>query len=280
MLLYDCHMHSSFSDDSQTDPVLQIEKAVELNKKGICFTDHMDLDYPSSDPDITFVFDTDDYYGKLCALREHYKDKLDILIGIEIGLRNESDIAESMKVRYEALTSKYDFDFVIGSTHCLEHTDPYYESYWNGKNVHEGLANYFKACCYNAAYYDCYDSFGHTDYVVRYVPEKMNWKASENYKPADYSDYIDDLLKTLISREKALEVNTAGLKYGLGFVHPHDFILKRYLELGGELVTVGADGHKPEHIFYDFDAAGEYLKALGFKYYAVYRKRKPEFIKL
>ena len=25
-------------------------------------------------------------------------------------------------------------------------------------------------------------------------------------------------------------------------------ILKRYRELGGEIVTVGADGHRPEHI--------------------------------
>lgn len=62
-------------------------------------------------------------------------------------------------------------------------------------------------------------------------------------------------------------MNSAGLKYGLPFAHPHPDVLKRYRELGGEIITIGADAHKPEHIAYDFAKAEEILKSCGFKYY-------------
>ena len=74
---------------------------------------------------------------------------------------------------------------------------------------------------------------------------------------------------------KALEVNTAGWKYGLGFQHPKDEILKRYLELGGELITVGSDAHMADHLAYDFDNVCELLKSMGYKYYHIYKERKP-----
>lgn len=64
---------------------------------------------------------------------------------------------------------------------------------------------------------------------------------NENYDPMDYMDIIDEILKTLIHRGKALECNTAGFKYGLGHPHPQEEILLRYRELGGELLTVGSD---------------------------------------
>ena len=88
---------------------------------------------------------------------------------------------------------------------------------------------------------------------------------------------MDEILKTLVEQGKGLELNTAGLKYGLPFAHPHPDILKRYRELGGEIITIGADGHKPEHIAYDFEKVNAILRECGFTYYAEFRKRKPVF---
>ena len=56
--------------------------------------------------------------------------------------------------------------------------------------------------------------------------------------------------------------------------------MKRYLELGGEKITIGADAHKPEHIAYDFKKAEELLKTLGFKYYTVFKNRQPVMLPL
>ena len=54
-------------------------------------------------------------------------------------------------------------------------------------------------------------------------------------------------------------------------------VLKRYKELGGEIITIGADGHKPEHIAYDFHKVAGMLKECGFAYYTEFSKRKPNF---
>lgn len=79
---------------------------------------------------------------------------------------------------------------------------------------------------------------------------------------------------------KGIEVNTAGFKYGLGHPNPTEDILSRYHELGGEILTVGADAHKPEHVAYDFDRIPSILKAAGFKYYTVFKNRQPEFVRI
>ena len=100
-------------------------------------------------------------------------------------------------------------------------------------------------------YYECQISFEvfhsldvykrqHLDYIVRYG------RSIESYSYSTFSDLIDEILRELIDRGKGLELNMAGYKYGLGFGHPHPDILKRYRELGGEIVTVGSDGHRPE----------------------------------
>ena len=100
--------------------------------------------------------------------------------------------------------------------------------------------------------------------------------------PKDLSDkeILDEILKTLIAKNIGLELNTGGLKYGLGFAHPHTDVLKHYKELGGEIITIGSDAHKPEHLAYDFSKVPSILKEAGFKYYTIFKNRTPEFIKL
>ena len=100
------------------------------------------------------------------------------------------------------------------------------------------------------------------------------------YSQTEFSDIIDEILKRVIELGKGIELNTAGWKYGLPFCNPHPDVLKRYRELGGEIITIGADGHKPEHIAYDFGKVNDVLKACGFKYYTEFEERKPIFKQL
>ena len=57
----DFHLHTSFSDDSDTNPEKQIEQAIALGMSSICFTDHIDMDYPEGE--FTFELDIDAYYN-------------------------------------------------------------------------------------------------------------------------------------------------------------------------------------------------------------------------
>lgn len=283
MIYYDTHTHSDYSSDSTASFRDQIEGAIAGGLKGICFTDHMDIDYPCYEFNgLKFEFDPKQYIEELQKLRAEYEGKIRILFGMEIGLRNEPECVDKMITSYGAMAESYPFDFIIGSVHCLENTDAYYPSpYWDNKTYQSGFTAYLEAVLYNVLHYECYDSLGHLDYIIRYVPEGLcGWKGLESYHPCDFADLVDEILKALIERGKALEINSAGLKYGLGFAHPEPSILRRYRELGGELITIGSDGHKPEHLAYDFEYVNERLKQAGFTYYAVFENRKPVMYRL
>ena len=63
-------------------------------------------------------------------------------------------------------------------------------------------------------------------------------------------------------------------------LHPCTAVLKRYKELGGEIITIGSDAHKPENLLHHFSRAKAVLEECGFKYYTIFEKREPQFISL
>ena len=92
-----------------------------------------------------------------------------------------------------------------------------------------------------------------------------------------------ELLQTIQqfgSREVIENMKKDGFKYGLGHPNPTEDILARYRELDGEIVTVGADAHAPEHVAFAFEKVPAILKNAGFSYFTVFRNRKADFIKL
>lgn len=274
MYLADTHTHTKFSTDSKAEPhqMLAAAKAAELS--ALCFTDHMDLDFPGDDT--LFIFDTMEYFKELFPLKEQTsadKTMPELLLGIELGLRpNRPDLRDRM----DALLDEHPYDFVLGSTHVIDELDPYYQEYWELPG--DRLLRYFEDIRTNVAEHTNFDSLGHLDYIIRYLPDFVS--PAKDYAVRDYMDLIEETLLTLISRGQALEVNTAGLRKGLSFPHPKKEILLRYKELGGELLTLGSDAHSPAEVGADIKYCAELLKELGFRYYAVYKKRKPNMIKL
>lgn len=277
MIQADMHMHTWFSTDSEACPCDMADEAVRKGLKTICFTDHFDKD------DLEWgeegIFDVDAYFAEMQKLQEEYAGKLNIRIGIELGLRTY------LKDYYEELTKKYPFDFVIGSVHNVPYkkdtegnilyTDPAAEKLFADRTDKEAYRLMMETTLENVRTLDCFQTLGHLDYVVRYGKSR-----EKEYSYTEYADIIDEILKLLIEKGKGLEVNSAGLKYGLPFAHPHPDVLKRYRELGGEIITIGADAHKPEHIAYDFAKTEEILKSCGFKYYTEFFEQKPVFKQL
>lgn len=94
-----------------------------------------------------------------------------------------------------------------------------------------------------------------------------------------YADIIDGLRK-LISMGKGIEVNTAGFKIRAGTSKLTEAVLLRYHELRGEILTLGADAHVPEHVAYAFDRLPQILRHAGFRYFTVFTGRKPDFLPL
>ena len=108
-------------------------------------------------------------------------------------------------------------------------------------------------------------------------------QGGNEYRGLEYKknqDLIDEILKTLISKGKGIEINTSGYRYKEDRFYPCTDVVKRYFELGGEIITIGSDSHIKEYITMDFDIVYEFLKSIGVKYICGFDKLNPVFKKL
>lgn len=270
-ILSDYHIHSSFSGDSKASMQSIIEKGIKLGLHTICFTEHMDMDYVYENKDDygMFELDTQAYFSKLLHLREIFSDKIHINFGIELGIQPH------ISAELEQYLKQYDFDFIIGSSHICHKKDPYYSSFYEYRTEEEAYMEYFSSILENLNSFNQFDVYGHLDYVVRYGPNQ-----DKEYNYDKYKDVLDRILTLLIDMGKGIEINTGGISYGLKELNPCTDIIKRYHELGGEIITVGSDAHLPDRLCHGFDRAYDILKACGFSYYTIFTNRTPQFIKL
>ena len=86
-----------------------------------------------------------------------------------------------------------------------------------------------------------------------------------------YEDEVREILRTLIQKGCGMELNTnlgddpiPGAKW-----------LKLYRELGGEVITLGSDTHKPNAIGKGIREGQALLKACGFKQFCTFEKLQP-----
>lgn len=259
----DFHTHTGFSDDCDVPADKMIQGAVNAGIRTLAVTDHHDPGYP--DPDFPFILNIDSYYPFMKNAQERYRDQIEILIGMEIGI---------MKGQYdkaEEYINRYPFDIIIGSFHCMRNNDMYRFDF-SKADTGFLLRDFYEYMYECLSEFDNYDIVGHFSIMDRYI--------GRIYDYSPYSDVIDEILRLLVKNGKGLEINTSSFKYGTDSWLPRESILKRYLELGGEILTFGSDAHSPEYYMYHFRDAVEFAKFLGFKYYCQFRARKPEFLPL
>ena len=251
----------------------------------MCFTEHHDFDYPTTDPasdsdqtsesgldpvtDGLFLLNPTAYLYDLLRLKEKYADRITLLFGVELGMQPH------LSKENAAFAKAHDYDFIIASSHICNRQDPYYPSFYKGRTQEEAYTEYFESILENLKFYSNFDVYGHLDYVVRYGPTK-----DEGYSYEVYRNIFDRILERLISMEKGIEINTVGLAKGMRDANPCIGVIRRYRELGGEIITVGSDAHDPGQIAFGFDRASDILKDCGFRYYTTFEKRSPSFHKL
>lgn len=265
MFRADYHTHSNFSMDSDAPMENMIISAISKGLDQIAFTDHVDFDerYPFTD--------YDSYIPFIMNLREKYSDKIHIVFGVEIGLENQ------WADKVNPFSIKYPFDFIIGSSHAVCKYDLYFDQkeFFSDRTKEEAYSTYFEEIYKNILACPNFNVYGHLDFVSRYGLYEDN---SLSYN--DYKAIIDKILSELITRGKGIEVNTSGFRYGIDCTYPDITILRRYKELGGEIITCGSDSHTTAGVGAYIDYAYELVKAAGFKYIAAFKAQKPEFIKI
>lgn len=88
------------------------------------------------------------------------------------------------------------------------------------------------------------------------------------------------IFKNIIFKGKGIEFNTRALTSGITNFIPTITLLKRFRDLGGEIVTLGSDSHYVKNLGYAFTTAKDILINTGFRYVTTFEHRTPSFIKL
>ena len=267
-MYYDYHMHCSFSADSNTPMEDMINKSIELGLREICFTDHVDYSIITNNIEENHTVDYNEYFRKLEYFQNKYKFQISIKKGIEMGLQNHT-LSKCMED-----IEKNDFDFVIASIHTINKSDLIERDFYKDKTQFEAYRQYYQILYNMIKQLKSYSVLGHVDIVKRYgdlnniIDDKI------------FSDEIDEILKMAIYDGKGIEINTSCFRYKLPDLTPSSYILKRYKELGGEIITTGSDSHNTSQIAHEFKTAYNALKDMGYKYICNFDKMKPNFIKL
>ncbi len=264
--MYDCHMHTSFSTDSIMEAEDACKASINMGLEGIAFTDHLDYDYPGEE---SFLIDFDEYFSLISAIAEKYKDRLKVLKAIEVGIQPDV-IDKSMKV-----VSSYPFDYVLASVHIIDRMDPYRGVFYKGKTKHEAYQRYLEEIYFMISNLKSFDMVGHFEYIIRYTDY-----ADRTLRYVDHSDIFDMIFKKLIEQGRGFELNTSTYRDERPDAVYDVEVLKRYRELGGELICLGSDAHRTEHIAARFNYYNQLIREAGFKYTVHFESRKPVFDKL
>ncbi len=265
--IIDHHVHTRYSPDADPNASIRryLVRAKALGLKGMMFTDHVDID--SQSPLFQNIIDYKKYEIVLNELRKEYD--IDIYMGVEVGYQKH------IEQELTTFLNQYQFDFVIMSMHCCEKLDFYKGDFFENRTQKESYRRYFEAVLESVQDYQNYDVYGHIDYIIRYG----NF-IKKDYMYDDYKEIIDEILKLIIKNNKGIELNTSGIRYNMGTMHPKIELLKRYKALGGEIITIGSDAHKVEDLYMNIEDGIKLLKKIGFNYVTHFNKRKPNFIKI
>lgn len=256
----DYHMHTYFSADSEANPREHIQKAIEMGLEEICFTDHEDFHYPGTPFDV----DINAYLEQMLPLKEEYKGKINVKVGIEVGL----DCLYYDEI--ETFIQAYPFDYVIGSIHTLNDMEFYLPGkFFEGKTKEEAHREFFEETLRCVEKFDYFNCLGHLDYIMRYGPYE-----DKTVNHALYQDIIDEIYKTLIRKGKGIEVNTSGFKNLKSCGFPNYEQIQRYYNLGGRIITIGTDSHTSDRVGEHVNEVIEELKRIGFEDVTTFTQRQ------
>lgn len=258
---FDCHTHTKFSHDSDCDPNDSFKSAKGKGLSAFAITDHCDIEFYKRDDIKSPIIES--------AKTTHSFSKF-VISGVEFGealWHNEiaNGIIDSEK-----------FDIILGSVHAAqyqEYTMPFSQinfSLFTEEKIKEYLKTYFTDL---SEMIDCcnFDVLSHLTNPLKYICGKYHFKVDLD----EYREIIDEILKKIICRGIALEINTSSLRTAENDYMPRQEIIARYKELGGYLVTLGSDAHTADNIADNFDKAISVLLELGFKNAYYYINRTP-----
>ena len=211
-----------------------------------------------------------DYLNEAKRLQSKYRDRIRIDLAVEI------DFLEAYADWSAAQVQKYPYAYVIGSMHIVDGVALDYEENVLKIDLDKlGGVNGLWERYYNTMgkliASDLCQIIGHFD-----LPKKFSITQTRK----DFSEHIVHLLELIRDKDRVVEINTGGRDRSF----PKEFYpSKDILKLARDRkvdITLGSDAHAPEDIGRYFLEAQELARSMGWKWVAVFRDGRKEFLKI
>lgn len=261
----DYQVHSFRSHDGKATIEAHCERAAALGLDEIGFSEHKDFD--PEDPLVDY-FDYDAYLREIDQARARWGDRLEIRAGVEI------DYQSRFEDRIAAWLDAHRFDFVLGSVHYVGRRMLMTPEY-NAERTRETAYRDYFAAVRDSVQCGLFDVVAHLEYANR--RGVAAWGA---YDAGDFEADLISLFDLMIARETPLEINTAGLKHGLGITYPTEQTAALYAARGGRLISIGSDAHHPDQLAYAYAEAARIALDHGLTTVCTWRDRRKQLIPL
>ena len=272
MFLCDYHVHSDISPDSRASMHQMVHASAQQGISQMCFTNHCDLVDWSTMKKVEGRPDAPERsvlkYRKM--LEEFGAPPIDVRIGLELGeAQHDPEMARS-------LAKSEGMDFIMGSLHVLTgHGDFCMIDYKSAAQCYELYDKYMDEML-EIARLDFFDVMAHVGYCRRYM-SRCGFDIALSMER--YGDKICELFKIIIANGRGIEINCSGIRDGIE-AYPNAPLLRVYRDLGGEILTIGSDAHRPEDAAKCVRDGFALAKDCGFSYISTFKSRKAEFVKI
>lgn len=267
MINYNYHTHSTFCD-GKNELEEMIQAAIDCGIKILGISSHGPLPFEAY-----WVMNKErmeEYISKVKELTDKYKDKIEILLGMELDYLPELGLDYVDKKLLNRL------DYYIGSVHFLGELNDGYK--WTVDEslevIEKGIKENFGGNFITAAekYYECiadlaekYNApiIGHFDLIKKNNSDNVLF----DEKIDEYRMIVEKCLSRISKTNSVIEINTGGKARGYTKeYYPSTWILE-IIKDKQIPITINSDAHFITGINHEFEQAYQLIKDLGFESY-------------
>ncbi|MZP28942.1 histidinol-phosphatase HisJ family protein [Heliobacterium undosum] len=184
---------------------------------------------------------------------------------VQVRLGVEIDYIRNADAELQAMTSRYPFDYVIGSVHkiedwdfdCVEFMDRY--DRWEMDDLYRTYFDHVR----EVAEKGLFSFIGHMDLI-----KIFNFR---NKRPI--VELAEEALQAIRKAGLPCEINTNGLNKPVAEMYPQRVLLERCFELGIPII-LSSDAHFAHEVGRDLDKARDLAWSVGYRQVATFHRRK------
>ena len=241
------HTHTCFCDGADTPEDL-VRAAIDLGMHTLGFSGHSTVFFDTEC--CMSREDTERYRSEVLRLKEQYRERLCVLLGIEQDFYADEPAAG--------------YDYIIGSVHYLRQEGEYIAVDLSKQALLDTVKRFFGGDFYRFArhYFELVSQVvektgcsivGHFDLLAKFNDDGSLFDETD----PRYLRPAIDALDALLEKDVIFEINTGAASRGYRKIpYPAPIFLHRIAEKRGR-VTLSSDAHRHENLLYGFsDAMG------------------------